>query len=179
MQPQFGIPILLLATGALIWWWRDKKKHKNKIVVKHADNELSFDPVEARVADTITNKIYNSTISSDNVKQILLDFGTLGRRWLREGKYLYGFKKYFKRDDKGAYLKNEKGAYIVAYKLIDEPDSIKNSPKSLHNDVQQYEVAAIYDEMLKDEDEPFLQKYGKVLWWIAVMAFIAFLYYSK
>ncbi len=117
--------------------------------------------VMARIADNITGRIYNTEVTKDTLHKIIQKYGTLGRQWNREGTKIYGFNRFV--DESGA----------VALQPIIPPSEATNSPTDLYNHMQQPEIPILMDMR---EEKSWAQKFGQVLWWVAVMAFIMFLW---
>lgn len=136
-----------------------KKKGENR-----TDAVIGDGNINVRLADNKTAKIYNTTISEKTALAIFNEYKTLGREWNREGKKLFGLNRFLAND----------GTWQL--KPIIPPNQITNSPNKLFNDIQQPAIGLVVSEMLRDEDKPFLEKYGVVLWWIAVMGFLMFLW---
>jgi hypothetical protein len=166
LQPSTLIPILIAVILIGIYFIYSKYfKKKDKI---QGENEIAIEhgPVNARIYDNLTGTVYNAKIPGDEAQKIIATFGSLGRKWDRYGKKLYAINK--TQDGKGN----------TVYQPVPIPDSIKNSPRSLHDDIQHPEVAIIYGESMK-EDKSFADKWGKLIWWIAVMGIIIWLMMSS
>lgn len=134
----------------------NKKDNKEDKPAK--DPELAYgEPVLCRVADVPASRIYNEYITYNLALEIKRKYNSLGRKLNREGKQVYGLIK---------TLENE-------YKPIPIPDRIIYDPHQFFIDMQQQEVPIVMDVT---DDEGFMQKYGHLLWWVAVIAFIMFLW---
>lgn len=168
-QPMVLIPILIFIALALGYYFFAKaRKPRRKLeetgeaaettgTGEEAEKEVIYEPITARVLDNKLGRIYNEEIPASVVKEIVEAHKTLGRQWDRYGKKLYGL------------IKDAEGNY----KPMITPSAISNSPVELHNDMQQPEVEILFD---MSADKGFLQKYGQILWWVAVMAFIMFMW---
>ncbi len=136
---------------------------QEKIPKVSSDIQYPKEGILCRIADNITGRIYNARITPEQAKDILKEHKTLGRQWDREGIKVYGLNKY----------ENDKG--IISFRPIQTPSAIDTAPSELHNDIKQPWIGMIMSELLK-EDKSFAQKYGQVLWWIAVMGFLLFMW---
>lgn len=163
LQPNVFIPLIVGILAVVLYFIFTKinqryprKRPKGKDEEEGESIEPIYEPIEARVADNILGRIYNTTISAKDVKKIIEKYGTLGRRWNREGKQVYGMVKLEDGD----------------YKPIIPPKQISSAPSELHDDMKQPEVEVLMDMR---EEKSFFGKYGQLLWWTAVMAFIIFM----
>lgn len=120
--------------------------------------------VHARVADNIKGTIYDTEIIKETADKIRAEFGTLGRQWDRYGRKVYALNRFL--DDDGE----------IKLRPIKTPAQITNAPAALHNSLQQPEIGIIVAQMMKDDDKTFIEKYGVVLWWLAVMGFLGFMW---
>jgi hypothetical protein len=139
----------------------DKSEDDSPTDLKSKSTKGSF---LIRLADNVTGRIYNTYLTKESAKEIKQEYTTLGRQWDRDGKKVFGINRFI----------NEKGEIKLRPIII--PPRINSAPYSLHNDIQQPEMAIVIAELLKEEGKNFLEKYGQVLWWIAVMAVIAFMW---
>jgi len=166
-DPMVYIPVLvsiIAIAGYYYWerlnlWFRHIKKEPTE-----TKDEVEEGEILCRIADNITARIGNENITQVQADEIIKEHNTLGRQWFRDGKRIYGLNRY----------ENEKGE--IKLRPIIVPSQITNSPSQLHNDMQQPEIAIIMTELMRDEDKPFIQKYGQILWWIAIMGFLAFMW---
>jgi len=144
------------------YYWQKRKgvftKEEKPVEEKEKGN------IPCRIADNITGRIYNESITQSQANVIIKEHKTLGRQWDRDGKKIYGLNKY------------EDPAGNPCFRPIVVPSQITNAPSELHNDMQQPEIAIIMTELMKDEDKNFAEKYGQMLWWIAIMCFLAFMW---
>jgi len=126
---------------------------------KDAIPQIVNESVLCRVTDCDKSTIETIEVSPEIINKVLQVYGTLGRRRNRDGKNVYGLNR----------LKTGEYAPIVTSR------DMKHSPIALHNKIQlpRMAVPIVYD---MKEDKPFLEKYGQILVWGAVMAFIGFLY---
>ncbi len=104
-----------------------------------------FVEVEARVYDNGTRQIYNSMIPAAVVRQIRKDFGNLGRKWLRDGRWVYALNK----TDSGTY------------RPVQVPKTLGDPPSELHRALQQQETAIVFNV---EEPQSVIQKYGIYIW---------------
>jgi len=130
---------------------------------KDREETGGYGPIMAGVYDNESRRVdYFCEIPAEIVNKIVGEHGTLGRQWNRDGKYIY------------AMVKDKK--YTSGYCPINIEPRSDNDPVKLHYDMQQPEIAVL---MNMEEEKNFLQKYGMVLWWVAVMAFIIFMIMSS
>ena len=121
--------------------------------------QIVTEPVLCRVTDCDKSTVENVELSPDVINEVLHKYGTLGRRRNRDGKNVYGLNR----------LKTGEYAPIITSR------DMKHSPIGLHNKIQlpRMAVPVVYD---MKEEKAFMEKYGQLLVWGAVMAFIGFLY---
>ena len=161
LQPQIIIPVLIVALGIIIWRMFDKRKKQKTETAKPDGKDgsvIKHEPILARVADNITRKIFNRKIQGEVLEAIYKDIPNLGGgTWNRDGKKTIDINRY--KDDKGE----------IHWRRFPIPTGIKNSPQEFHNDMQHPEVEILYD---MKEEKSFTDKWGKLIWWIAVIGFI-------
>jgi hypothetical protein len=112
-----------------------------------------FVEVEARVYDNESRTIYNSLIGADIVRQIRKEYGNLGRKWLRDGKWVYALNK----------LVNG------SYRPVQVPLTLQDPPSELHRALQQHEIDIIFNV---EESKGLLQKWGSIIF-ICGLALVA------
>lgn len=112
--------------------------------------------VEARTYDVSTRTVYSETIPGVTVDKIRTEHGNLGRKWLYEGRWLYALKK----DTEGNY-----SPVIV-------PISMENPPSRLHRALTHPQVGIVYNV---EPAKNLLQKYGHILLFAVVCAFLMFM----
>jgi len=157
----YYIAIAIIGILAFIGYKIYSKRHKAKD--DKSDNkdggkkELNlYKPIYARVLDNVKRAVYYETIPAGDVGVIIANYHNLGRQWKRDGKDIYGMIKVGEHD----------------YKPIPVKSRSNNPPEKLHFDMEQPEIPIIMDMR---EEKNFLQKYGMVLVWGGIMAFIMFL----
>lgn len=123
---------------------------------KDKKEEEVFEAVEARIYDNYTRSIYNSIIQGGTVKEIRKLFGNLGRKWFKDGQWLYALNK------------SEEGLYSP----VVVPATMKEPPSKLHRALVQHAIGIMYDVK---EERGLLQKYMPILIWTGVMIFIMFM----
>lgn len=102
LNPRVIIPIIVVIIGYLLFYFRRKKKRQSNIpqdirkeTPPHDEGgngeqpEVTYEPQEARIYNSITRTVYNATISGGEVAAIVTKYSTLGRKWNRDGKQLY------------------------------------------------------------------------------------------
>ncbi len=158
------IPVvgMFLIVG-IYWLFSNRKKSAKRKILDTAipieekldindDGEL----VLARIYDRTTSPstIYNKELPASVVNKIKTDNdGRLGRRWLRDGKYVFPFNK----------------ISADVYTILVPPYNMDNPPTRLHSALKQPEAAIVYDVSQKQN---ILQKYGPILIWTAVIIFV-------
>ncbi len=120
---------------------------------------LHLTPVLARIYDNVTRTIRNEELPVDAIKQIRTDYGNLGRRWLRDGEWLYEM------------VRLTAGDYVPVQKYISL--SLKNPPERLHRALQQEETESYYRPR---DNRGILAKYGSYLLFAGVVVVILFLW---
>lgn len=96
------------------------------------------------------------TMPYSEIKAIADREGGIDRVWTRSDKRLY------------ALYQN-----IDGFSLLKQTYNRSHSPRILYDDTQLPEIEITHD---MSEDKNFIEKYGMILWWVAVMAFIMFLW---
>lgn len=141
---------LVLAIGVTIFylWSRHKKRKPAKSSKPETEVEETgidqFVAVEARVYDNETRTAYNATIPGKTVREIRQKCNNLGRKWLKDGKWLYALNK------------KESGQYVP----VSVPQTMENPPSELHRALMQQEIDIVYNV---DQEKSFAQKWGHVL----------------
>lgn len=161
------IIVSLAIVGGLYYWQKRRVSKKETADEPGEEKAETKGDIFCRIADNITARIYNAYITQEQKDKIIKEFKTLGRQWFREGKRVYALNKYEEQIG---------GNMVEKLRPIMIPTQITNAPSELHNDMQQPEIAIIMTELMKDEDKPFIEKYGQILWWIAIMSFLAFMW---
>ncbi len=95
------------------------KKVEEETPIEKDKTDEKYPPTEVRTYDAITRCVYNEVIKADVIKQVQADFGSLGRRWVHNGKQVYALRKAV---DEGGAIKYS--PVIVTQTLEDTPDSI-------------------------------------------------------
>jgi len=119
--------------------------------------------IACRVADNITGRVYNASITKEQAAGIVEKHGTLGRQWDRDGEKLYGLNKY-----------SEEGVEWLRPIII--PPNVRHSPVELFGDTQQPEIGIIMTELLKDEEKSLVEQYGKIFMWLAAIGVLLFIW---
>ena len=183
MNPVVLIPILLFGVGAAIYYFRSKieklyPKKKKAGAIESEPTEIiegtTFEPIYAMVldnSDPIVKRWYWDTIPGSIVKHILEVNKTLGIQHDTE-------------DNKKAHILiktlepgNLNPNMDKVYKPISIPILKDDSPVELNFDTEHPEYEIILSSLLTEEKN-FLQKYGMVLWWAAIIGFIIFMMVS-
>ena len=159
-DPAILVPILIFGIGFLCYYVLKKNKRRKYQANEQGDKILEDEPVLCRVADNLTGHISLRTIPFQDIMTVLEIHHTLGRQRDWEGKKVYGLCKH--KDGQ--------------YEPILPPTEITQSATELYEDMQFPEVEILYDMR---EEKTFSQKYGQLLWWIAVIGFIIFMMISN
>jgi len=137
--------------------WRKKTVAIEAEEPEKGENTISATPpVEARTYDVSTRTAYNEPIPGKTVGKIREEHGNLGRKWLYEGRWLYALKK----DAEGNY-----SPVIVSI-------SMDNPPSRLRRALTHPQVGIVYNV---EPAKNLLQKYGHMLLFAAVCAFLMFM----
>ena len=166
-DPALYLPILVGLAGVLAWYVYNRKYRK----AKKGDDKLDGEQTEAKDTSLLARVYCNlplparikddEDITPDEQKAIIERSGTLGQ--IRDH---YGKKKLILyQDDKGDLRPVPIPAVFI-----------KSHPRKLYNDIRQPAAAVVYD---MSEEKDFLGKWGKLLWWVAVLAFIMFMVISS
>lgn len=154
--------IFIVGAIALVGFLYFYSWRKKPVVIEAGEPKKSeeADPalpsVEARTYDVSSRTVYNETISGETVGKIREEHGNLGRKWLYEGRWLYALKK----DAEGKY-----SPVIV-------PVSMDNPPSRLHRALTHPQVGIVYNV---ETPKNLLQKYGHILLFTGVCAFLMFM----
>lgn len=153
-----GLILGIIVTAYYLW---DRHKKRKLVKITHPETEGGetgidrFVAVEARVYDNETRTVYNATIPAKIVREIRLKYSNLGRKWFREGKWLYALNK------------KENGEYAP----VTVPQTMDDPPSELHRALMQQEIDIVYNV---ESGKSFMQKWGHVLLFtgacVAVMA---------
>ncbi len=150
------IGVLLIGAFILFRKYNMTRKKQTRKVISTTKVLDQFVEVEARVYDNDTRMIYNAVIPGDIVREIRHECGNLGRKWLREGKWIYALNK---RID-------------GRYKPVEVPVTLDDPPSELHRALQQYEVPIVYNF---EESKGLLQKWGHIIMFCGVAAVALFI----
>lgn len=157
--PQYLIifAIAILGFGTCYFFYRRRAKSQ-KVEDKTKDGEIHFKAIDALIYDRTTQPFtwYEKTLEPLIVKAIV-ESHNLSRQVNYMGKKVFRFYK---------LLGNEG---IAFYESVIEPDDVKNSPRSLYIDMQ-HPYTPIIDDMTVEKN--FMQKYGHLLIWLGVIAFL-------
>ena len=178
LSPEIYIPILVFGVGILFYYFYrkvgDMYPKKKRDGTKEADGPETKTPpmplgesVYAQVFDNtgIVPMWYWDTIPGNVVSRIMQDHETLGIQQDTD-------------DGKKAYqLVKDKTDKVQSYSPVKYPILKDDDPVSLNYDTEHPEYEVILQEMLSEEKN-FMQKYGQVLWWAAVIGFIIFMMVS-
>lgn len=127
------------------------KEEKEKIEGKETGS--SGDSVLCRVYDIGTRLVTNQEIPIDTVKKIREKVGNLGRKVLRDGKWVYTLIK--KADSE--------------HEPVAVPRTMEHPPSSLHRALLQDAVAIYYDV---SKEKGFFQEHGKILLFVGAIIFL-------
>lgn len=154
------VPIILFVVGmaAYVIYTKFYKKSKGQGQPgKNGEQKPGGQPVMCRVADNMTLTIYTALVPWEDIKKTLAKHKTLGRRWDRYGTQVYGLCR----------------RLTGSYEPIVVTQKPGQAPSELHEDMQQPEVPVLFDMR---EEKGIFEKYGKILWWVAIMALIMYFY---
>lgn len=159
LTPQYLVIFGLAILGFVAWRffeWRKKKNQKPSIAAKSGG--VVYKPVDALIFDRTTTPFswYEQTIPVDIVQKIV-EAKTIGRQVVYNGKKVFRFYKLLD-------MKSE-----LVYEGVTEPSDVKHSPIAAYID-NQHPYTPILDDMTVDKN--FMQKYGHLLIWLGVIAFL-------
>jgi hypothetical protein len=171
LNPMILIPILLFAVGGIgyyVYYKIGKKypaKKKDGEDKEKAPLYSRFEPIYAQVFDNTlpVPRWYWATLSGHIVEKIVLTHKTLGiQQDTDNGKKAYQLIRTAKEE----------------YHPVGYPRLKDDNPVELNYDTEHPEYEIILQEMLTEEKN-FMQKYGQVLWWAAVIGFLIFMMVSN
>ena len=116
-------------------------------------------PVPARIYDNSARTVASGMLTANEVRQVRKDYGNLGRRWFRDGRWLYAVVR----------LVDGKCVPLQQYMTL----SLKNPPERLHRALQQEETEAFYKPR---DSRSILAKYGAYLLFAGIVVVILFLW---
>jgi hypothetical protein len=161
-----GAIIALVVGGGLYYWfsWRKRvpssasKPDINK--AKETELKTNTEPEEARVYDNITGRVSNETLPGGVIDQMMNKYGNIGRKWLRDGKWLLAVNKRKAADG------------IVSYIPVIVPATLENPPSRLRR-----AISHPYIEITHNVRQPksLMQKYGSILIFAGVGVLLAFM----
>jgi hypothetical protein len=159
LKPQFLIPLLIGLAGIIIFYFWDKRKHKgSKIGKAEKDGGIKYNPIKAIIYDRTTTPFsWYETILEPEIVKVIVETHNIGRQLNYMGKKLF---RYFKMVDASG---------IISYEGVRDPSDLKNTPVSAYID-NQHPYVEILDDM--KEEKNFAQKYGHLLLWAGVIAFL-------
>ena len=120
--------------------------------------------IPVRMPDSVLGQIYDTDISEHTALTIIKEHGSLGRRWDRDGKKVYGINRY--RDDEG----------IIKLRPIVIQTEIVHSPDELYNDLMQPEIKLAMAQLIKADEKSVGDQIVKYLPWLLALGFLAFLW---
>lgn len=127
----------------------EEQKKKEKV----EGEEPVSPPVLCRVYNNETRRVTNEEILIDEVKKIRDKCGNLGRKVLRDGKWVY------------ALIKKTDGNY----EPVTVPKTMEHPPSSLHRALLQDAVGIYYDV---SKEKGFFQEHGKILLFVGAIIFL-------
>ena len=159
---ELGLGVMLILALRSVWRFMGRNSLRQAKVEKEIkiaaskpeakDGIDQFVEVDARIYDNTTRTIYNKTIDADTVREIRSKYGNLGRKWLRDGKWLYALNK----TDAG-------------YKPVSVPMTLDDPPSELHRALQQHETGIVFNV---EQAESLFGKYGPYIW-IGIIGIVA------
>ena len=162
------IPILIFIAAALLYYlyhkMKEKQPPKDKVVAEgdtKSSTSQTYEAIYAQVFDNtlVVPRWYWSMIPGVIVSEIIKNYKTLGIQQDTD-------------DNKKAYQLVRLGKYD--FKPVSYPTLEADNPVELNYDTEHPEYELILSTLLREE-KSFMQKYGQVLWWAAVIAFIIFM----
>ena len=177
LRPEIFIPIILSAVLAgLYYFYRKmgmkyprKKRGEPEAGAKPGKEPIKvYEPVYAQVFDNtlVVSQWYWETIPGNEVARIIADHKTLGiQQDTDDGKKAYQL------------VKNVNDEGVGSYRPVTYPILKDDNPVELNYDTEHPEYEIILAKLLSQEKN-FMQKYGQVLWWAAVIGFIIFMMVS-
>lgn len=158
LTPQYLIIFGICAVAAGVWFFFNWRKRKSQKLTESKDGAIKYQPIKARVYDrtTMPYRVYNEVIPPAVVKT-LIEAKNVSRQVIYMGTKLFLF---FKVLD----LQGNK-----VYESVVEPIDVKFSPIALHSDMQHHDVPILDDV---SEEKNFMQKYGHLLLWAGIIAFL-------
>ena len=146
---------VLGAAGVVIPYYiitkrRAKSGSPGKANGKVAKEESS---VLCRVYDNNTRTAFNDEIPMKTVEIIRAKHDNMGRKWLRDGKWLYALNK----DIAGEYSP------------VRIPQTMEDPPSSIHRALLQDAVSIFYDVSV---EKGFFQQHGKILLFVGAVIFL-------
>ena len=175
-QPTIFIPVLVGLIIVFLYYLLKrrtkgsaKSSHKEELeIVEGIITTPYYDAdgnIPVRVFDNYLARWYDTLMSIDTADKMVGAYGSLGRQWQGDE------KRYFINRFKNARGEEELRPIVAPTKIISGYD-----PTELYQALKQPAIKIITQEMLSDDDKNFIEKYGVVLWWIAVMGFLAFMW---
>lgn len=137
------------ACGVLIPYYIWSKK-KLKITTP---KDKSKGGVLCRIYENDTRLAYNAEISEEEAKKIRVTHTNLGRKWLKDGKWVYALNK------------SAEGIYSP----VKIPETMEDPPSSLHRALLQAAVDIFYDV---SPEKGFFQEHGKILLFVGAVIFL-------
>jgi hypothetical protein len=121
-----------------------------------------YNSIKATVYNNITRALsYETEIPASEVAKIARDNKTLGRQINKDGKYQYAY-----------VLSEDSETKEKIYRPIIMRPLVHYASDKLQFDIDQPEIPVIMDMR---EEKNFFEKYGQILIWGAIMAFIIFM----
>ena len=167
MQPAILIPILIMLVGGIGYyfytkmdqWWPRKRVEGSK-GDDNSNAGMPYQPEYAYIHNNKTRKEYEGFIPAEKVADMMGNFKTLGENLT------------FSTGKKGYEVTlKENGDYEP---VLLTPPGKNDDPYQLYYETNHPEMSIYMKGMF--ENKSLLAKYGQVLWWIAVMGFLMFMW---
>lgn len=157
LTPQVLIPVLVVGLTYFVWWFFKGRK-KPHLAESESGPENHYKDIDAIIYDRTTTPFtwYETKIPKEEVKKII-ESKNLGLQVTYLGKKVFRFFKLLGADN------------VAFYEGVTDPMDVKNSPIAAYIDMQHPYTERIDDMTV---DKGFMQKYGHLLIWLGVIAFL-------
>lgn len=144
-----------------------KKKHRTQEAETQVEGEVYL---HCRIADETTGMIGDDIITKTEADGIIQRYGTLGRKRLRDNKWIYGFYRHF-TENKELVLEP-----IDNYLRLHDAE-IDRDPRSFYYETKRYALGYMMLKLSKDKgDVGFLEKNKSLIVLLGAMLLIAFMW---
>jgi len=161
MKPEIFMPVLIgLACGIIYYFYtilnRRYPRKRMGSIEGEEDEEIVYEPVYAYIHDVMSLREYFGFVPAENVKEVMDKYKTLGQQLTFD-------------DNKKGYemVRQADGNYKP---VIPPPPGENDDPSQLYYESEHPDIKLMMKSMFANKS--LLEKYGQVLWWIAVMGFL-------